>query len=177
MTNNGTQVVTVITNVANEKLNSPIITKWWYLQWKKILAEFVSTLLLIFLGCMTCMPLSGFSVQPPMYAPIGFGMVVLFNITAFGHISGAHMNPSVTLTAVIWGKMSVLLGIGYVIAQCLGAIVGYGLLVMVSPFDLITNAVCATQPHIGQEPYQALLVEIILSASLGFINCAVLGPS
>ncbi|CAG4915037.1 unnamed protein product [Colias eurytheme] len=180
MTNlSGTQIVNVISDVTNEKLKPSTINvavKWWTLQWKAVLSEFVSTLLLIFIGCMTCIPLKGFEVQPPMYSPIGFGLVVLFNITAFGHISGAHMNPSVTLTAVIWGKMSVALGIGYVIAQCLGAIVGYGLLIVVSPIDLVPGAICTTQPHIGQEPYQALIVEIMLSAALGFINCAVWDP-
>ncbi|XP_022119863.2 aquaporin AQPAe.a-like [Pieris rapae] len=173
---NGMHVVNAIGNITNEKLNNSSVVQWWNVQWKPILAEFVSTFLLIFLGCMSCIPLDGLASQPPLYVSLGFGLIVLFNISAFGHISGAHMNPSVTLTAMIWGKTSIGLGIGYVIAQCLGSIVGYGLLVVVSPFDLIPGAICATQPRVDMQPYQALIVEIILSSALGFINCAVWDP-
>lgn len=153
-----------------------IIVDWWRREFKVIFAEFVSTMLLLFLGCMTTIPLTGFDIQPPMYSPIGFCMAVIFNITTFGHISGAHMNPSVTLSAVIWGKVSIPLGIMYVVAQCGGAIVGYGLLLSVSPVDLITSSIGATLLHPQLTVYQGLVIEIFLSAALGFINCAVWDP-
>ncbi|OWR54234.1 aquaporin [Danaus plexippus plexippus] len=133
-------------------------------------------MLLLFLGCMTTIPLDGFDIHPPMYSAIGFGTVVLFNIASFGHISGAHMNPSVTLSALLWGNLTLPLGIAYVIAQCLGAIVGYGLLVAVSPVNLIEECICMTTPHPNHAVYQAIIVEIILSLALGFINCSVWDP-
>ncbi|VVD01842.1 aquaporin AQPAe.a-like [Leptidea sinapis] len=170
------QIVNVMNNLENVNEKNKSIQRWQYVHWKAILAEFLSTFLLICLGCMSCIPLDGFQVQPPLYSAFGFGLIVLFNISAFGHLSGAHMNPSVTLTAVIYGKMSITLGLGYVVAQCLGAIVGYGVLVAVSPVDLVPGAVCTTQPHINHSLYQSVIVEIILSAALGFINCAVWDP-
>ncbi|XP_068631250.1 aquaporin-like [Battus philenor] len=145
--------------------------------WKAVLAEFISTLFLVFLGCMACVPLAGYSTQPALYGPFGFGLVVLFNIQAFGHISGAHMNPAVTLGAVIWGKVSILLGIAYAIAQCSGAIIGYGILMTVSPLDLVPEAVCTTQPHPQHTMIQAVAVEVILTAALNFLNCAVWDPA
>ncbi|XP_041970597.1 aquaporin AQPAe.a-like [Aricia agestis] len=145
--------------------------------WDAVLAEFVSTMLLLFLGCMSCVPLTGMDVHPPMLPPVAFGLAVLFNISAFGHISGAHMNPSVTLSAILFGSMSIPLGVAYVMAQVLGAIAGYGLLVVVSPLDLAPDSICVTQPHPDQLLYQALLTETILSAALGFINCAVWDPA
>ena len=57
----------------NGKFNN--IVDWWRREFKVILAEFVSTMLLLFLGCMTTVPLSGFDIQPPMYSPIAFGMI------------------------------------------------------------------------------------------------------
>ncbi|KPI91347.1 Aquaporin-4 [Papilio xuthus] len=175
----GNHLVNVIESVsvkdaknANGKTKSKLIADC-----KAVLAEFTSTLLLVFLGCMACVPLEGFQIQPPLYGPFAFGFIVLFNIQAFGHISGAHMNPAVTLGAVLWGKMSVWLGIAYVIAQCAGSILGYGILMGVSPLDLVPNAVCTTQPHAQLTMLQAVAVEVILTAALNFLNCAVWDPA
>ncbi|XP_045765479.1 aquaporin AQPAn.G-like [Maniola jurtina] len=171
--------MTILQNIPERVTKtSPVkkIARWWSKEFKVILAEFVSTTLLVFLGCMANIPLDDFTVQPPMYGPIAFGLVVLFNITSFGHISGAHMNPSVTLSAIIWGSVSFPLAVMYVIAQCSGAIIGYGLLLTVSPIDLIPGSVCITQPHVNHATYQSLIVEIVLSTALGFINCAVWDP-
>lgn len=173
MTVAATNVINVPESQSNEKLKT---VKWWLRYCKIIAAEFVATTLLLFLGCMTCVPIDGLTDQPPMYSAIGFGVVVLFLITSFGHLSGAHMNPSVTLSAVIWGSMSIPLGIAYFITQAAASIAGYGLLVVVSPIDLVPDSVCATVPHPNHMAYQALIIEIFLSTALGFINCAVWDP-
>lgn len=154
---------------------SPVkkIVRWWTKEFKVILAEFVSTTFLVFLGCMANVPMDTSGIQPSMYGPVAFGVVVMFNISSFGHISGAHMNPSVTLSAILWGSVSLPLAVMYVVAQCGGAIVGYGLLLSVSPIDLIPSSVCVTQPHVDLSMYQALVIEIMLSSALSFINCAV----
>lgn len=173
MTVAATHVINVAESQSNEKSKT---MKWWSRYCKIIAAEFVATTLLLFLGCMTSVPIDGLTEQPPMYSAIGFGVVVLFLITSFGHISGAHMNPSVTLSAVIWGSMSIPLGIAYFITQVAASLIGYGLLYLVSPIDLVPGSVCATVPHPNHMSYQALIIEILLSTALGFINCAVWDP-
>lgn len=50
-----------------------------------------------------------------------------FLFQLFGHISGSHINPCLSLTAVILGNMSFCLFFLYSIAQCLGATFGYAL--------------------------------------------------
>lgn len=45
-----------------------------------------------------------------------------------GHVSGAHLNPAVTIGAVIVGLKSIPTGAIYILGQFIGAIVGYGLL-------------------------------------------------
>lgn len=163
----------VVKEISNEQKNG--VLSWCLRNWRAIVAEIVSTSTMIFFGCLTCMPIDGLAINPPMYGPMGFGCVVALNIKTFGHISGAHMNPAVTFAAVIWGKMSIVLGISYVIAQVSGAIMGYGMLVLLSPSNLST-AVCVTQPIVHYTEYQALGIEILLTAGLVLINCAVWDP-
>ncbi|XP_013164815.1 PREDICTED: aquaporin-4-like [Papilio xuthus] len=174
----GKHLANVIESVSvkcRNKLSDKILIKFCE-TWRAVLAEFISTLLLVLLGCLSCVPIQGLAYQPPLYAPLGFGFVVLFNIQAFAHISGAHMNPSVTLAAILWGKMSIGLGIAYMIAQCVGSILGYGILIALSPYDLITDGICTTQHHSALTVYQALAVEVILTAALNFLNCALWDP-
>ncbi|XP_041972182.1 aquaporin AQPAe.a-like [Aricia agestis] len=164
----------MIVNEAIRKKRTNKLLFWSGNYWRAILGEVVSTALLMLLGCMTCIPVEG--PLQPLYAPIGFGLIVLFNVQTFGHISGAHMNPCVTLAAVIWGKMSVLLGVAYLAAQCVGAFVGYGALVALSPSDFLGRGICVTQPHMSYTPLQALGIEALLTAALIFITCSIWDP-
>jgi len=45
-----------------------------------------------------------------------------------GHISGAHLNPAVTIGAVIMGLKSIPTGVVYILGQFIGATLGYGAL-------------------------------------------------
>lgn len=148
---------------------------WWIQHWRGIVAELISTFLLLFLGCMACVPVYRGSTDNtnPLYGALGFGLIVLINIQTFGHISGAYMNPAVTLASVIWGNLSVAIGLVYSCVQVLGAISGYGALMLMSPISL-DRGVCTTQP-MGDE-FGALGMEIFLTASLVFINCNIWDP-
>ncbi|KAJ0178801.1 hypothetical protein K1T71_005576 [Dendrolimus kikuchii] len=149
---------------------------WCKIQWRAVLAEMVATMMLVLFGCMACIPLDGFDL-PSMYGAFGFGLAVLFNIQIFGHISGAHMNPAVTVAALIWKKLSFPLAVAYVIAQCLGAILGYGILVGVSPMNVAENGVCLTLPHANHNFYNTLGIEIVLTSALSLLNCAFWHPA
>lgn len=45
-----------------------------------------------------------------------------------GHVSGAHLNPAVTIGAVIVGVKSIPTGAVYILGQFIGATIGYGIL-------------------------------------------------
>lgn len=174
------QLVAVIdvteTKVAPNKPKTNTLTGWFSAQWKAILAELVSTMLLVLFGCMSCIPIEGLTQQSPLYAPLGFGLAVMFNIQIFGHISGAHMNPAVTLAAVIWGGTTVAVGFAFFIVQCLGAFIGYGILIGLSPVDLSLGGICVTLPHHALTQFQSLGVEIVLTAALVFVCCGLWDP-
>lgn len=66
-----------------------------------VLAEFLGTGMLMFLGCMCCV--AGFGNTPTnVSGGIGFGFTVMMVIHTFGVVSGAHINPSVSIAAFIY---------------------------------------------------------------------------
>lgn len=70
------------------------------------LSELLGTALLLFLGCMSCISWDGKPVNS-LQIGIAFGMVVMIIIQTFGCVSGAHLNPAVTLAAIIYNLLTV----------------------------------------------------------------------
>ncbi|KAE8573803.1 Putative Aquaporin [Halyomorpha halys] len=89
------------------------------------MAEMLGTMMLVFWGCNS---LGHMNTGDPIVACWLFGNIVFIAIQIFGPISNCHINPAVTLSFFIYGYVSVVLMIIYIIAQCIGAIIGYGLL-------------------------------------------------
>ena len=98
---------------------------------RKLLAEFVGTFLLVFLAVGAAIfgiaAKVGADGNGPGNGVVGvalaFGLVLLGIAYAFGPISGAHVNPAVTLGMLLGRRMPTNEAVGYWIAQFLGAIV------------------------------------------------------
>ncbi len=88
----------------------------------KYFAEFIGTLILVLLACGTAV-IAGDQVGY-LGISLAFGLTLTFLIYAIGPISGCHVNPAVTIALLINGKICVRNSIGYIISQCLGALVG-----------------------------------------------------
>ncbi|XP_011495985.1 PREDICTED: aquaporin AQPAe.a-like [Ceratosolen solmsi marchali] len=142
-------------------------------------AEFLGTAMLIFLGCVGC--LGSLTVQPShLQITLNFGLTVLIIIQCFGHISNAHINPAITVGAVILGKKTVYEAFLYFIAQIFGTIVGFGLLKIITPIGFLKasvnsslNEFCITDLHPHVSLMQGLLIEGIATAILMFIACSI----
>lgn len=95
------------------------------------LAEFVGTAVLILLGCgvNAGASLTGSYAKGGgwIIITIGWGLAVTMAIYAVGRISGAHINPAVTIGLAASGDLEVSKLPGYVIAQMLGAVTGAAL--------------------------------------------------
>lgn len=106
---------------------------------RKLAAEALGTALLVFVGVGVAtmsfgFKLAGFSTSAGvLVTAIAFGLVLLALAYTLGPVSGAHVNPAVTLGFVLSGRMEVGEAVGFWIAQFLGGIVGaLGLYAVVS---------------------------------------------
>ncbi|KAM3955596.1 aquaporin AQPcic [Aphomia sociella] len=137
-------------------------------RWKTLAAEFVGTCLLLFLTCLsTC----GMPSPSPLYRAIASGFIVAFIVQSFEHISGAQLNPTVTLAGAVMGRWSPRAALAEAAAQLLGATAGAGLLRGLGR-GLGRGDACLTLPAEGVGPYQAVAIEAVLGACLALANCA-----
>lgn len=97
---------------------------------KKFIAEFIGTFWLVLGGCGSAMLAATFPGTGIGFAGVAlaFGLTVLTIAYALGHISGAHLNPAVSIGVWVSGRMETKLLLPYIIAQVLGGIVAAGIL-------------------------------------------------
>ena len=92
------------------------------------LAEFIGTAILILLGngvvANVCLKKTKGHDAGWIVIAFGWGMAVTFGVIAVNHVSGAHINPAVTIGLASIGKFEPALIPGYLCAQMLGAIAG-----------------------------------------------------
>ncbi len=142
------------------------------------LAEFIGTTLLILLGngVVAGVVLRDTKSEDSGWFTIviGWGLAVILAIYAVGGVSGAHLNPAVTLALAYAGKFPVDQIIGYIAAQLAGAFVGASLVWLhYLPHWKRTNdgslklAVFCTAPAI-RNSFTNLISEIIATAVLIF---------
>lgn len=97
---------------------------------KKYIAEMFGTFVLVFIGCGTVV------FSAPTVGNIGialaFGLAVTAMAYAIGPVSGAHVNPAVTLGVYSAGRMSAKDALGYIIFQFIGATLGAAILVIMA---------------------------------------------
>lgn len=75
--------------------------------YSKFVAEVLGTAILMFCGCMGCLTWKTTDEPSPYIGGISFGLTVMILIQVYGHISGAHFNPAVTLAAVVYRLISI----------------------------------------------------------------------
>lgn len=98
---------------------------------KKYIAECIGTFVLTFLGCATAMFIGCGTPAGVVGTAIAFGLTVVAMAYTIGNISGCHINPAVSLGVLMTGGMTASDFVGYVVAQCLGAFAGSGVLALI----------------------------------------------
>ena len=97
---------------------------------RKYAAELIGTAALVLIGCGSAV-IAGQHVGFLGIA-FAFGLTVLVMVYAIGNISGCHINPAITVAMLVAGKIKGKDAIAYIIAQCIGAIIGAGILLAIA---------------------------------------------
>ena len=103
---------------------------------KKYFAEFIGTLVLVFMGCGSAIFLGCDPSGGHLAVALAFGLSIVAMAYVIGGVSGCHINPAVSLAMLILKKLSITDFIGYVVAQVVGAIAGAGLLKVMVGFGI-----------------------------------------
>lgn len=135
---------------------------------EQAVAEFVGALALVFIGAGAVVVAVGNEAGYVglIGVALAHGVVLATFISNFGHISGGHFNPAVTLAVWVGGKIETLRAVWYVLAQLAGATVGAALLRWVLPEQIWRDATlgATTVNHpLGITNGKAVLIEAILT--------------
>jgi aquaporin NIP len=132
---------------------------------KQLIAEFLGTFALVFAGtgAIVIDNVSGGNVTHVGIA-LTFGLIVLAMIYTLGDISGAHINPAVTIGFWAARRFDARNVLRYVGSQCAGALVASITLRLLFPTDLMLGATIPAGSSI-----QSFILELILTALLMFV--------
>lgn len=141
-------------------------------RWQKYFAELIGTFALVFVGPISVtIYATVLGISQPYYFGAGllaigaaFGVVVAAMVYTFGHISGTHINPAVTVGLLAIRKIGLTDAVGYIIFQLVGAAIAGGLQRLILPQG-IADYFGLTLPGaaIGYNPWMAVLVEVVLT--------------
>lgn len=140
------------------------------------IGEFVGTTLMLLLGNgvnMTCSLKHSYGKGGGwIVTTFGWGFAVMIPAYVTGWVSGAHMNPALTIALAVAGKFPGELVFGYIIAQMLGGIVGatlayltYKVQMDAEPEAGVKLGVFSTGPSIDA-PIWNIVTEVIATALL-----------
>ena len=141
-------------------------------QIKKYIGEFVGTFALVFAGtgAIVINEISGGAVTHVGVA-ITFGLIVLAMIYTVGDVSGAHLNPTVSLGFYAARRFSGRELLPYIASQCAGAFAASGMLRLLFPQNELLGATVpagsATQSFFLELILTTVLMLVILSVSIG----------
>lgn len=141
---------------------------------KKYIAEFLGTFTLVFVGA-GCVCANSYLVKAgsPGFGLLGiaiaFGVVVVAIVYSLGYISGAHINPAVTISMVMTNRMGVDCGLKYILSQLAGASFAGFLLRVLFPEALYSTFLGTCVLGSGVTIMQAILMEAVITFLLVFV--------
>uniref|UniRef100_A0A4W3GDF7 Uncharacterized protein n=1 Tax=Callorhinchus milii TaxID=7868 RepID=A0A4W3GDF7_CALMI len=101
--------------------------------WRCVLAELLASIILVWVILGSSVQGQGVGVSGLVQVAVAGGFSVVSLVQCFGEISGAHVNPAVTVAFLCTRKLDVLWSVSYILAQCLGAILGSGMVYLSLP--------------------------------------------
>ena len=134
---------------------------------KKFIAELIGTCVLVVFGCGTAMITGCDHWGGYLLTALAFGLVIVGMAYCVGNISGCHINPAVSLAVFINKGMSGKDFGLYVLAQCLGAWLGGGILALIFGVAELNDATGGFGSNglagVNGNPVAGLIVEVVLT--------------
>ena len=131
---------------------------------RNYLAELLGTFLFMMIGYTSVAAFNAASVPTAglLVVPFSFGLGLLAAIFAFGHMSGAHFNPAVTIAMVLDKRTTPADGAGYIVAQIIGATGAAAVVLLTINQAAVTAGI--TKPGTGISDISAVVLEAIFTA-------------
>lgn len=127
-------------------------------------AELLGTFVFFTIGLTAVQGVGALGAGAPVLVvvPLAFGLGLLVAIFAFGHLSGGHFNPAVSVAMAIDRRITPVDAVAYIVAQVIGAIGAAGLILVLWNQDAVAATI--TKPGSGFGDVQALVFETVLTA-------------
>ncbi|XP_061651242.1 aquaporin AQPAe.a isoform X2 [Phyllopteryx taeniolatus] len=135
--------------------------------WRAMMAELIGTLVLVSAVLGASVPGPGEAPGGPLYPAVAVGAVIVALGHCFGEISGAQVNPAVTLSLLATRRLDALRALVYITAQCLGASLGAGALYLALPLKSTADYFVNRVP-IELNAVQAIGIEVLCTFQLVF---------
>ncbi|XP_078545266.1 aquaporin-2-like [Lissotriton helveticus] len=131
---------------------------------RAVLAEFIATLIFLFFGLGSALKWPS-ALPTVLQISMAFGLAIATMVQAVGHVSGAHINPAVTVAFLVGSHISFLRALFYILAQILGGLVGAGILYAVVPPNIRGHLAINALSN-NTSPGQGVAIEIMLTFQL-----------
>lgn len=137
---------------------------------RKYLSEFVGTFALVFFAAGAVMVDDITGAIGPVGSGIVSGSIIAIVIYTFGNVSGAHVNPALSIAALVVGKLQKRLLTGYLVSQMLGSALA-GLFLLWAIGDHGKMGVNIPNFSLGVTTAEAFVIELFLSFLLMWVIC------
>ena len=144
---------------------------------KRYISELLGTMVLVLFGCGSA-AIAG-SILGTFGIAMAFGLSIIAMAYVIGDISGCHINPAVSIGMWIDGRLDSKDLLAYIVFQCIGAIIGIALLVVIINCIPSLGGYAATglgqngfdsASSVGINVIGAIIVEIILTSYYSVYN-------
>jgi len=130
---------------------------------KKGIAEFIGTFVLVLFGTGTAVLGGGVNGIGIFGIGLAFGLSLLVMAYSIGTISGAHLNPAVSIAMYVNKRLTAQELVGYIVAQVLGAFLGTAILEAFLKLSNLSSANVGQNTFANLGSWGAFLVEFIVS--------------
>ncbi|KAG5835596.1 hypothetical protein ANANG_G00245670 [Anguilla anguilla] len=146
---------------------------------RAVTGEFLATLIFVLFSVGSTVNWEEVDDQPlpasRLLISISFGLSYAVMVKCFSDISGAHINPAVTLAMVFTRRLNIVKAFIYLVAQCLGATAGSAILFVVTP-ESVRGRLGVTWVSSSLTVFQAFMVELLITFQMIFVVYATSDP-